>query len=71
MELDFGGAGGVGLLGRPISRWTLSPLAWEGKDGVLGFFDFTRKEVPDLSPHLYDLCSLLWGPVAQVLLVDG
>lgn len=76
MELDFGGAGGVGLLGRPISRWTLSPLAWEDKDGVLAFLDFTthvrgKKGVTDLTPHLYDLCSLLWGPVAQVLLVDG
>lgn len=28
MELDFGGGGGVGLVGRPISRWTLSPLAF-------------------------------------------
>lgn len=41
-----------------------------------GFLDFTthvrgKKGVTDLTPHLYDLCSLLWGPVAQVLLVDG
>lgn len=38
MELDLGGAGGVGLLGRPISRWTLSPLAWEDKERVLVFW---------------------------------
>lgn len=29
MELDFGGGGGVGLLGRPIIRWTRSPLAYD------------------------------------------
>jgi len=29
VELDLGGGGGVGLVGRPISRWTLSPLAYE------------------------------------------
>lgn len=63
MELDFGGGGGVGLLGRPIIRWTRSPLAYD-RVSVLRLL-FPSLTFPFLvlmslrNPHLYDLRSLL------------
>lgn len=71
MELDFGGGREAGLLGRPISRWTRSPLAWEDKVSVsevfclLAHISCSGKQEKKANlydskhPHLYDLRGLL------------
>lgn len=62
MELDLGGAGGVGLLGRPISRWTLSPLAWGDKEQVLVFrMSRLLSRVLDFKPLTWMICAACSG----------